>query len=72
MTWIILLIVLDHGGHRAAVEPMTSDWWTCRSTELRVSAGYQDRYRGMKILGASCIRGEVMREASCREARRCA
>lgn len=71
MTWLLLIIVLDAGGHKVQMDPTAMDWWTCRKTELRVSAGYADRYDGQDIVGAACIRREAITTAVCHPGRRC-
>lgn len=65
MTWLLLLVILDASGHREQMAPASADWWTCRRTELRVSAGYADRYGGQDIVGAACVRREPVATAYC-------
>lgn len=65
MKFILLLIILDAGGHRVMMDPTSVNWWTCRKTELRVAAGYADRYAGQSIIGAACIREAPTQTAYC-------
>lgn len=72
MKWLLLLLVVDAGGHRSAYDPAVMDWWSCRKTELRIAAGYRGRYAGQEVVGAACIRVDRPVQASCRSARGCA